>query len=349
LIDQHGTDYWNETGQHITVKRQSGELDYQRWWKYRDAPARYHGMACLGCDAWYQRMLELAIQANEFGADGIIYDQLAVTAPKYCYADNHGHAVPDIVYTSDRYRLLDRIANYMKTINPDFIVMTEGLCDAVLSSVAFFHGYSNAVYVPLQYEWDARQDGSAPTYIYPEMFKYTFSEVLTTIRNPAPVNNRLILNYATVYGMRQELESRYAADVSYLKDNKIPKIEDYDNIVSKPNLDLVTREDPIASKIYMKQVIDFQRAHANILWQGKYMDELGFTISAPPSIIAKSYRFKNKLGVIVWNSSDLATEPPIIEVPNYTLDYVCEPDRANIVSTDHLNPQSIRLYIWTKK
>jgi hypothetical protein len=99
----------------------------------------------------------------------------------------------------------------------------------------------------------------------------------------------------------------------------------------------------------MKQVIDFQRAHANILWQGKYMDELGFTISAPPSIIAKSYRFKNKLGVIVWNSSDLATEPPIIEVPNYTLDYVCEPDRANIVSTDHLNPQSIRLYIWTKK
>lgn len=347
LIDQNGTDYWYETGKYITVKKVDGELDAQKWWKYRDSPPRFHGMACLGVDEWYDRMLSLAVKANELGADGIIYDQLAVTAPKYCYADNHEHAVPAIVYAQDRYRLLMRIANYMKTINPDFIIMTEGLSDAVMNSISFFHGYSNGVYVPLQFELDARFDNTAPTFIYPEMYKYTFSEMLTTTRNPAPVNNRLILNYATVYGMRQELESRYAADVSYLKENKIPVPEDYSNIVSKPDVDLVTSEDPIASKKYTKQVIDFQRAYSDILWAGKYEDEKGFTCHGASSVIAKSYINENTLGVIVWNAGN-KHEQVSVDVPGYKFEYAASPEQIDVDPSSPLAAESIRLYVWKK-
>lgn len=347
LIDQHGTDYWDKTGKSITVLKKDGTLDYEKWHKYTDAPARYHGLACLGTDEWYQRMLSLAMQANELGVDGILYDQLAVRPPKICYSPGHGHSVPAIVYAKDRCRLLDRITSYMKTINPEFIVMTEGLCDVELNSVYYFHGYENGVYVPLQEELFARQHGTAPTFIFPEMFKYTFPEVLNTVRNPAPVANRLIMNYGTVYGLRQELESRYAADVKYLKENRIPVPEDYHNVISKPNLDLVTSEDPIASKEYMRQVIDFQRENSGLLWNGKFVDEQGFSIEADPDIIAKAFVTGNQLGIVVWNTGS-GDEKFSLEVPGYTLDYATEPGLGNIKPNEKLKAEHIRLLIWEK-
>lgn len=350
LIDQNGTSYWGEIGQHITVTKEKGGLDYQKWWKYRDAPARFHGMACLGTDQWYERMLYLAVRANELGADGIIYDQLAVTAPKFCYAHNHGHATPAVVYEQDRYRLLTRIADYMKTLNPDFIIMTEGLSDVVQNSISAFHGYSNGVYVPKQFELDERYNKTAATHIFPEMYKYTFSEMLTTVRNPAPVANRLILNYGTVYGMRQELESRYAADVSYLKEDRIPQIEDYSNIVSKPDLELVTTENPQASKKYMKEIIDFQRAYSDILWHGKYEDEKGFSIkTSSSSVIAKSYVKDKTVGVVVWNTDSKNTASVDIDVPGYRLDFAASPEHVSVKPSESLAPESIRLYVWKKK
>ncbi len=347
LIDQNGTDYWEKQGKQITVVKKDGSLDYQKWHKYSDAPARYHGMACLGCDAWYERMLELAIQANELGADGILYDQLAVTAPKFCYSPNHGHTVPAVVYTNDRYRLLNRIANYMKTINPGFIIMTEGLCDAVLGSVSYFHGYENGAYVPLHKELRARLNKEAPTFVYPEMFKYTFPEVLTTYRNPAPVNNRLILNYATVYGLRSELESRYDADVKYLREDRIPVPEDYSNVISKPNLDLVTSEDPVASRLYTRQVIDFQRENSNLLWKGKFVDEQGFSIKAGTAIIAKAFVAGNQMGIVVWNTGS-CDEEFSLKVPGYTFEYATGPGKGNVNQHEKLPAEHIRLFIWKK-
>lgn len=347
LIDMNGTAYWDEQGKKITVVKKDGSFDFQKWHKYTDAQARYHGMACLGCDEWYDRMLELALQANELGADGIIYDQLAVTAPKFCYSPDHGHSVPAVVYAGDRYRLLQRIADYMKTVNPDFIIMTEGLCDAVLGSVSYFHGYENGVYVPLIEEFSARLNGSAPTHIYPEMFKYTFPEMLTTTRNPSPVNNRLILNYATMYGLRQELESRYRADVRYLEENRVPVPEDYANVISKPVLDLVTSQDPVAMKIYTRQVIDFQRENSEILWKGKFVDAKGFNIRCSSKVIAKAYETENRIGIVVWNTGS-ENEFFTLEVPGYTYEFASAPGKVDIDPSAHLPAESICLIVWKK-
>ena len=347
LIDQNGTTYWGEKGKFITVQKRDGTLDYQKWHKYTDAPARFHGMACLGCEEWYERMLGLALQANDLGADGILYDQLAVTAPKFCYALDHGHSVPAVVYEGDRYRLLNRIANYMKTINPDFVIMTEGLCDAVLGSVTYFHGYENGAYVPLQEEFSSRLNGSAPTFIYPEMFKYTFPEVLTTYRNPAPVNNRLILNYATVYGLRSELEVRYSADVRYLKESRIPVPADYSNVISKPDINLVTSEDPVAARLYSLAIINFQRENSDLLWHGKYEDEKGIYIKCSKSVIAKAFVAGNRMGVVVWNTG-LQDEQFSLDVPGYTFEYATEPGKGCVDAAGKLNSQNIRMLFWKK-
>ncbi len=347
LIDMNGTSYWDEQGKKITVVKRDGSFDYQKWHKYSDAPARYHGMACLGCNEWYERMLDMAVQANELGADGIIYDQLAVTAPKFCYSPDHGHSVPAVVYAGDRYRLLQRIADYMKTINPDFIIMTEGLCDAVLGSVSYFHGYENGVYVPLADEFSARLNGSAPTYIFPEMFKYTFPEILTTTRNPSPVNNRLILNYATAYGLRQELESRYRADVRYLEENRVPVADDYANVISKPVLDLVTSQDPVAMKKYTRQVIDFQRENSGILWKGRYIDSEGFNIRSSNSVIAKAFQTENRIGIVVWNTGSVS-ETFTLDVPGYSFEYASAPGMTDVDPSVPLPAESICLVVWKK-
>ena len=347
LIDQNGTNYWPETGQGVTVVKRDGSLDFQKWHKYIDAPARFHGMACLGTDEWYERMLSLAVQANGLGADGILYDQLAVTAPKFCYSPNHGHSVPSVVYESDRYLLLERIATYMKTINKDFIIMTEGLCDAVLGSISYFHGYENGAYVPLQSELEGRLNKSSFSSVFPEMFKYTFPEVMSTYRNPAPVNNRLILNYATLFGLRSELESRYAADVQYLKNNRIPVPDDYSNVISKPDLELVTNEDPVAMKKYSKEIIDFQRSFAWILWHGKYLDTTGFNIVCNKNIIARAYTTGNRLCVVVWNRGK-NIENVKLEVPGYLFEYISEPSGNIKCALNEIPAESIKIFMWKK-
>lgn len=346
LMDQNGTNYWDSIGKSINIVKKNNELDYQKWHKYKDAPARFHGLACLSADLWYERMLQLAKEANDYGADGIIYDQLAVTAPKYCYSTSHNHKTPQVMYTGDRYDFLRKIATTMKTINPDFIVMTEGLSDVVMNAVAWFHGYENGVYVPTQKEIEGKYSKTAYSSVFPEMFKYTFPEMLTTTRNPSPVNNRLILNYATVYGFRQELESRYAADVRYLKENRIPVPEDYANVISKPDLELVTSQDPIAMKAYTKAIIDFQRENADLLWHGKYIDGKKFEYTGN-QLVAKAFENGNRIGVVLWNYGN-SEQPFTLSVPGYVLESVTAPGKAAVALNEPLAAESIRLLTWKK-
>lgn len=371
LIDQDGTDYWGEVGKNITVVQENGKLYAQTWHKYNDAPARHHGMACLATPAWYNRMLSLALQANRLGADGIIYDQLGVTAPCLCYATNHGHSSPAVVYEKDRYALLKRIADTMTSINPKFIVMTEGLCDVELNSVALFHGYCNGVYVPSQSQLTEYVHQTAATSIFPEMFSYTFPEKKITVRNPSPVNNRLTLNYSTAYSLRNELESRYHADVRYLAENRVPVPSDYSNVISKPNIDLVTGEDPVAMKQYTKEVIDFQRKYQRFLWNGTFLDNRGisgkedaesFTLNADSSVLAKVFVHKNETAILVWNTSDTRTLSFRLKAkPGFILKEIATPetsastgktstfDKKRLSQASTLKPQSLCLFVFVKE
>lgn len=346
LMDQNGTTFWDSIGKSINIVAKDKSLDFQTWHKYSDAPPRKHGMACLSSDLWYNRMLQLAKEANAYGADGIIYDQLATAPPRFCYATDHNHKTPEVMYSVDKYYLLRKIDNTMKTINPDFIVMTEGLNDVLMNTISLFHGCETGVFVPKQTEIEAKYGKAAPSSIFPEMFKYTFPEMMTTTRNPAPVNNRLILNYATVYGFRQELESRYAADVRYLKENKIPVPEDYHNVISKPNLDLVRSQDPVAMKDYTKQIIDFQKENSDLLWHGKFIDDEKI-VAGEDQVVAKAFENGNKLGVVAWNYSN-QQQGFKLDVPGYVLENVTEPGLSVVNPKEPIAANSIRLYVWKK-
>ena len=302
LIDM-ATEYYRTHGKDQAVLKEDGTPLRQDWQKFKSFPAVKCVLACQLAEGWHKRMLELARQAHDLGADGILFDQLGVTGPMPCWATNHGHPSPSMVYAGERAIWLRRVADEMKRIDPEFIVMTEGLHDSLLDSVLLFHGCMFGVHTHTEKQMRALLGGNLDDDLFPEMFRFTFPEVLTTQRHPTPMLNRLEANYACLYGLRYEIESRYAPDVRYLKEGVIPTREDYADVLNPPRIDIIAATPPAEATRYLKQLTEFQRRHATLLWRGQFVDDRGFQFKGE-RLIAKGYTAGNQLAVLVWNPSD---------------------------------------------
>ncbi|MBQ0081434.1 MAG: hypothetical protein KBS95_07820 [Alistipes sp.] len=348
LMDQNGTTFWEKTGRHINVVKRNGELDSETWHKFSDAPARTHGRPCHRTETWRGIMLELAKKAHALGANGIIYDQLGNRPALYCYAANHGHKVPAIVYECDRKENLDYVRNYMKEIDPEFIVITEGTIDMETSAIDLFHGCTYGVYNPSQKQMADRCEMTAPAVLFPEMLRYTLPHLEATVRHPSPVASRMLINYAITFGLRHEIESRYMADREYLLTNQIPKTEDYLNVRSKPNLKLVQSVDPIQMATYSKQVLSLQKKYSSTLLEGTFMDDEGLSLKAPNKVIAKLFVSKNgrEASVVVWNTSENEEVKYSVKLSGYRSRTTNAPE--GIVQKQRLGPQSVHVINFVK-
>lgn len=345
LIDM-GTDYYRLHGAEVPVLQANGTPFRQDWQKYRSFPAVKCVLACQSAKGWHDRMLSLARQAQSLGADGILFDQLGNTEPMECWAPNHGHPAPSMVYAADRVKWMRGVADEMKRIAPGFIVMTEGLHDSVLDSISVFHGCVVGVYTPTEKEMQAGLDRTATEAAFPEMFRYTFPEVISTQRHPTPMLNRMGANYACLYGLRYEIESRYAPDVRYLKEGVIPTRADYADVLHPPNVEMMAATPSSEATRYLKQLIEFQRRHAALLWRGRFVDDRGFQFQGE-HLIAKAYAAANQLGVLVWNPTDQPTTFSM-SVPQSRLVRAAEPERDQVQAFSPLPARTLRLLVWEK-
>lgn len=345
-LEERDTEFWKTQGKDLAMIRKDGVSVQETWHKFKNAPAYHFDLGCLAAKGWCDRMLSLAIQANELGADGILFDQLGNTGARACYATTHGHPTPSMVYAGDRVIMLRRIVDHMKTINPDFIVMTEGLHDSVLNSISLFHGCVLGVFPEAPAELVARLRAEPGSVALPELFRYTFPEVMSTVRVPTPMLTRPIVNYACLYGFRYEIESRYAPDVRYLKDNKVPEASEYEQVLSKPDIAAMQATPPQEATRYLKQVIEFQRANADVLWQGRFADDEGFSFQGP-GLVAKSYVDGERLGVLVWNPG-ASPATFTASVPGRHLVSASEPEKGRVEAFSPLAPDTIRLLLWKK-
>ena len=349
LLDKNETQFWPDTGQFISVKLQNGNLRSARFWKYRSAGPRDFGLACYQTDAWKNRLLRLAMQAHEIGADGIIYDQLGVQEPAYCFAENHNHASPAVVYERDRTEILEWISAEMKKLNPDFLVITEGLVDCELNGVGMFHGYSTtstACPYPDQIRHMAAEDSFGS--IFPDMFRYTFPEGDATIRMGNPASTRPSLNFGTTFGYKHELECRYMPDKRYLVDGTIPAVEDYGDVMGKPDLKQILEQDPAEVVAYSKAVMDFRRKYEDLLYVGNFVSDNNFTLaSANPYVLGRAFVNGDKMGVVVFNSSDdEAASFTVTPDKGWTLVETAAPEGTPVEGD--LPAQSIRLLVYKK-
>ncbi|MCQ2184193.1 MAG: DUF6259 domain-containing protein [Bacteroidales bacterium] len=348
LQDKEGSPWWEETGKYNSVVQKDSTIWTATWHKYYDAPARHHGIACLATEAWREKMLECAMQANDLGAEGIIFDCLGTGNRNYCYSTTHGHKAPMVAHANDLYDMLEYIRNEMQKVNPDFIIMTEGLCDIEMVYINCFHFCGYGIYWIWPGEINAMIFGCREGSFFPEMIRYTFPELASTCRIPSLAITPETLNYDTVFGFRSEIEARYAADRRYLVDRVIPSREDYGNVIDVPNLEVVLGQDYDYIRDLQKTVLDFQRKHSDILWNGRFVDTKGFSIESDSRyVMARAFECGDSLGVVVWNSSSKEDASFSLEVPGYSLLNTDSPAGLSF-ENGKLPVQSIQLCVYTK-
>ena len=325
------TDFYKFHGIETILLKNNMKPDVQFYVKQKNATPVIFAQACNGSKLWRKTMIDLGMQAVELGADGILYDQLGVLKPDLCFSNYHDHR-PGESDSNYRQLLLTEINKKVKEINPEFIVMTESSTDANIQCVDYFHGCGIGTA-----EW--RNE-------FPELFRYTFPELITTQRNPNPMLTKTEANFAAVFGMRHEIEIRYPGDKKYILNNKVTN-EDYTNVVDPPNLNMVNLYAADESAAYLHALIDFENEHAEFFRQGRFIDQEGITITGQ-DVIAKGFLNGESLGVLVWNKSLDEKRSFILNINGYRFLNASEPGNKNVENTSFLEPNTIRLIIFQK-
>jgi Domain of unknown function (DUF6259) len=288
LLDTR-SDWFYKHGNDIVTKSERGEFFSESWIKYTDAPRAPMAYACQSSKKWSDILLALAQQVYELGANGIIYDQIGSPRPAFCFDSDHGH-INAAEATGQGIRAnLEHIQLEMFKIDPDFIISTEHVSDRINCFIDFTHG--------------AGSGASQSLIAFPEMFRYTLPEYVVTQRQKPPVLSQEDANWACLYGMRHELEYRYYADRVFVESNLIPEFYDYENVVEKPDISYIRRQNNNNANVYLLKLIKFEKRNSDLLCYGRFDDEINF-FNGNSKLKAKSFVARNgDVGVLVWNST----------------------------------------------
>ncbi|MBN2290940.1 MAG: hypothetical protein JXM70_00860, partial [Pirellulales bacterium] len=307
--------------------------------KFRNSSVPVFVQACPGSDVWYERLLALGRQAKELGADGILFDSVAAVGTSKCFTQTHRHKNPAQAYAQCRMQIVHCLVEELRRDNPEFIVMTEALIGSLARDLVLFHGLGNGF---------GYADPGPNRTAFLEMFRYTFPEVFVTQREPCPMLTRNRANYACMYGLRHEIESRYVPDVKYLLEGIVPTAADYSDCNSPPHVALMLSMPPKEAAAYMRAVIYLERRHADLLWNGRFVDTENFEIEGE-GVVAKAYRGGNKLGVVVWNHTKQPRSVKL-RVPGHELQSVDEPGAdTKPMAESPIPAETVRLYIWAAR
>lgn len=323
------TEYYRQHGDEVCLVDERGthRMEYPVWRKYHNASPVATVNACMSSRQWQQVMLDVAVKAQKLGASGILYDRIGGCQPYLCFSDQHNHAHPALATGPGKRALVRRIRQHVKEVDPEFGVLTELVTDCLCQHVDLIHGHGMGT---------SNQPGS-----FPEMFRYTFPEMIVTQRHPSPLLDRAAANFAVLYGLRHELEFRYAPDVRLMRQSAVPSYRDYIDVVNKPNIGLLRREPRDEAQAYLKRLIAFERKHADLLWHGRFVDEEPLALQGQ-GVRAKAFMADEHLGVVVWNMSD-RSQRVHVDVPGYRLADADSPATQKRDPTAPVPAGSIRL------
>lgn len=335
-----GTELYRHRGNNMIALRENSEPYVQSIRKFHSSTPVIFATACHGAPHWRRKMRELAEQAINLGADGILYDQIGVWQPEFCYSKEHRHDSPSTAYTSERASMIEEIAAAAHEINPEFIVMTEGISDLLLGGISYVHGWGTGFSAP-----GATHNMFEPGEAFPELFRVTFPELPLLQRHSTPMMNRHHANFACVYGFRPEIETRYQPDVAYLTEGILPELSAYaDAAYYPPDVALMRGTPQHEATQYLQKVVAFMQRYAEFFWHGQFRDTQG--IQCSDGVMAKAYANEKRLAVCAWNPGEAARECQI-SAPDYSLVECAAPD-GEADDSAPLRAQSLRLFIFEK-
>lgn len=283
------TDFHQKVGRRIAIKDMWGRertfcetyFRHGTWRKVMNGNKPMVAM-CPSTPEWQEKMIESADRILSYGADGVLYD-IGGMGPVFCHDSRHPHANPSLAFATKRqnYRAL---RENIKRQNPEAIIAMEHNVDIYGESMDL-----------------AQSGGSARPgkHAYPELYRYTFPELMVTNREAAEDerNYRDNIHFSLLYGLRFDMTIfRCQGEL-----DDIPNYRDYLTKVTRMQLD-----------------------YKDLLLNGRFVDNEGFTLDNA-ALRAKAYEGGGRLGVVIWNPTG-EEQPLSISAAGHTFVEAATPD-----------------------
>ncbi len=317
LIDTD-TEFYRTTGKRISVKNPNGS-EHMEWYPFggdgtalRQFGNKSFVTACPGCPEWLEHCKMLIDRALDLGVDGIFFDQMGWTS-RPCCDPSHGHPVPFHTAVAAKAEMLREMRAYIKERNPDVSFGIEWLSDLTACHIDFVHNITGSTNAGNP-DWEEKME-KPDVRLFPELFLYTFPEVITTdrdIRDDTDIERRV--NMAILRGYRSDIEI-------YRCRALIDETPHY--------------------KQYLTEVNRLRDCYRDLILNGQFIDTEGFILDNP-ELSASAFKNDNRVAVVV-TQSHLPEATATLEVPGY--DYI-EHDglnQFNVQMTNDLGSVKIQL------
>ncbi len=336
------TDWRRKYGDACVLVERNGKSFFEHWNKFKDTDGHYFYRACLQAPAWYDQMLRVSRQAKGYGFNGLFFDQMGTSRPKFCFSSSHGHRPGDVVWCEDRPRFFRQILAEIRAAYPDTPLLAEGWNDSINESTIICQGngdLTDSELIMRRFEDDATVEP------FPELIFYTFPEVIYTDRFFCPYATRTRANATAATNLRIDIESRYVPDRGYCESGIRPATNAYDVMVHAPKHHIAGywTEDWYQNREYLRTVCDFRRANKDLLLRGKFVATDGFTLTGGKKIVANRWVGDDgQSGVLVWNAD---SAPAVVAVSSEgRLASVTEPESGQVDPSAAIPANSLRLY-----
>lgn len=290
LIDTD-TEFYKTVGKRISVKNPNGS-EHMEWYPFGgDGTAlRLFGnksfvTACPGCAEWLDHLKSLIDRAIDLEVDGVFFDQMGWTS-RPCCDPSHGHPIPFMTAVAAKAEILRQMRIYLKSQCPEMSFGIEWLSDLTAQHVDFVHNITGST--DTLNDWE--KTGEKPDIpLFPEWFRYTFPEVITTdreIRDDRDIERRV--NMALLRGFRSDVEIYRCRAVI----DETPHYKEYLTVANR-----------------------LRDRYRDLILNGTFIDTDGFSLDNP-ELFASAFRRGNRLAVVV-TQSHLPETWSILQVPGY--------------------------------
>jgi hypothetical protein len=252
--------------------------------------------------------------------------------PYPCFDESHPHEQnrPSLAFVPGRVKVLDRIQQATKKIDPELAFFTEHITDVYSGYADILHGmYVNPDAPGSRSSEQAGEDRNlnrSRLLNYPELFRYTFPDTIATIRNGKPFISQRYLNYAFLFGLRLEMELRYLDDQDAIRSDRHPE-----------------------ERQQAANLTAFRKRHWNLLGSGRFTDTLPVETDNP-NVLFKAFTDGNQVGVALWNDAS-AAQTVTVRVPGFIWLKTDKPDQRPEASGETnasvcLQPQDIAIMVF---
>jgi hypothetical protein len=332
------TDYYKTTGHKIESKSRWLTPYYQTHCKSHNSrflanyTSKFFSSACPSCPEWQDEMAQNAERLAGLGPNGLLYDQIGGMHPYPCFDESHPHEQnrPSLAFVPGRVKVLDRIQQATKKIDPELAFFTEHITDVYSGYADILHGmYVNPDAPGSRSSEQAGEDRNlnrSRLLNYPELFRYTFPDTIATIRNGKPFISQRYLNYAFLFGLRLEMELRYLDDQDAIRSDRHPE-----------------------ERQQAANLTAFRKRHWNLLGSGRFTDTLPVETDNP-NVLFKAFTDGNQVGVALWNDAS-AAQTVTVRVPGFIWLKTDKPDQRPEASGETnasvcLQPQDIAIMVF---